>query len=187
MTMTVGDFTEPSLLIPRLLGTDQASAIHVLSGRLQNAGRVEDSLAFFQAVLQRDYLSSSASGSGVAFPPARGRGINRSSFALGLSEAGVRWRDGWRVHAVFLIAIPHADAQLYLALVSALARLARTDNFMGAVMACAQPDQMWRVLQGVEVNVPANVRSARPPSDGGQEAAATPSGEDSGSDLRMKD
>lgn len=170
MRMTVGGFTEPSLLIPRLLGTDQASAIHVLSGRLQNAGRVEDSLAFFQAVLQRDYLSSSASGSGVAFPHARGRGINRLSFALGLSEAGVRWRDGWRVRAVFLIAVPPADVQLYLALVSALARLARTDKFIGAVMACTQPEQMLRVLNEAEVNVPANVRTAGPPSDGGQEA-----------------
>lgn len=170
MTMTVGDFTEPSLLIPRLLGTDQASVINALSHRLHGAGRIEDSLAFFQAVLQRDYLSSSAINNGVAFPHARGRGINRLSFALGLFEAGVRWRDGSQVRAVFLIAIPLADVQLYLALVSALARLARTDNFMGALMECAQPEEMLHVLKGAEVNVPANVRTAGPPSDGGQEA-----------------
>jgi hypothetical protein len=44
-----------------------------------------------------------------------------------------------------------------------------------------------RVLAGAEVNVPANVRTAGPPSDDGQEAAARPSGEDFGSDARAKD
>jgi len=158
MTMTVGDFTEPSLLIPRLLGADQASAIHVLSGLLQNAGRVEDSLAFFQAVLQRDYLASSATGNGVAFPHARTRGIERLSVALGLSEVGVRWRDGLPVHAVFLIAVPPADTQLYLALLSALARLARTKSFVEALMACAQPEQILCVLNGARVKTPASER-----------------------------
>lgn len=86
--MTVGEFTELSLLVPQLLGADQASAIHALSHRLQGAGRIEDSLTFFQAALQRDYLSSSAIEGGMAFPHARAHGIHRFSLALGLSQGG---------------------------------------------------------------------------------------------------
>lgn len=157
--MTVADFTEPSLLIPQLLSADQASVINALSHRLQGAGRIADSLTFFQAVLQRDYLSSSAPGNGVAFPHAGGRGIHCLSLALGVSAAGVRWRDGSQVHAVFLIAIPPADAQLYLALVAALARLVRRDNFIHTVTTRALPAGILRLLHSEEIQVPASSRT----------------------------
>ena len=150
--MTVGDFTELSLLVPQLLGADQATAIHALSHRLQGAGRIEDSLTFFQAALQRDYLSSSAIEGGVAFPHARGHGINRFSLALGLSKEGVHWRDGSQVHAVFLIGVPSVEAQLYLAVVSALARQSRLDGWLTALMACNQPEELLAMLNKVNVS-----------------------------------
>jgi len=161
MTMTVGDFTELSLLIPQLLAADQASAIHALSHRLQGAGRIEDSLAFFQSALQRDYLSSSAIEGGVAFPHARGHGINRFSLALGLSKEGVHWRDGSSVHAVFLITVPPTEAQLYLTIVSALARQSRAGGWLTSLVACNQPEELLRVLSQVNVSSAGNVRSGQ--------------------------
>ena len=165
MTITVGDFTESSLLIPQLLAADQASGIHALSHRLQGAGRVEDSLTFFQAALQRDYLSSSAIEGGVAFPHARGHGINRFSFALGLSKEGVHWRDGSHVHAVFLIAVPSAETQLYLTIVSVLARQSRLDGWLTALMACSQPEELLGVLSKVNVSGAGNIRTGQGPGE----------------------
>ena len=176
--MTVRDFTESSLLIPQLLAADQASAIHALSHRLQNAGRVEDSLTFFQAALQRDYLSSSVIESGVAFPHARGHGVNRFSLALGLPKGGVHWRDGWEVHAVFLIAIPSAEAQLYLTIVSALARQSRLDGWLTALIACTQPEELLAMLSQVSVSA-GNIRT-------GQDGLPAPSGENHRYDTRLK-
>src|ERR1017187_7777418 len=165
MTITVGDFTESSLLIPQLLAADQASGIHALSHRLQGAGRVEDSLTFFQAALQRDYLSSSAIEGGVAFPHARGHGINRFSFALGLSKEGVHWRDGSHVHSVFLIAVPSAETQLYLTIVSVLARQSRLDGWLTALMACSQPEELLGVLSKVNVSGAGNIRTGQGPGE----------------------
>ncbi len=152
MTMTVGDFTELSLLVPQLLGADQATAIHALSNRLQGAGRIKDSLTFFQEALQRDYLSSSAIEGGVAFPHSRGHGIHRFSVALGLSKEGVHWRDGSQVHAVFLIGVPSVDAQLYLAVGSALARQSRLAGWLTALMACNQPEELLGMLSKMGVS-----------------------------------
>ncbi len=152
MTMTVGDFTELSLLVPQLLGADQATAIHALSNRLQGTGRIEDSLTFFQSALQRDYLSSSAIDGGVAFPHARGYGINRFSVELGLSKQGVHWRDGSQVNAVFLIGAPSAEAQLYLAVVSALTRQSRLGGWLTALMACNQPEELLGMLNKVSAS-----------------------------------
>ena len=135
--MTLGHFTAPGLLIPQLASVDQASAINELSQRLQQAGRIEDSLTFFQAVLQCDYLSSSATEDGVAFPYARVRGVEELCFAAGFSRVGVRWRDGSPVHAVFLMAVPLAETQrqraAFLELVGGLPN--------GRVVDAAQPPE----------------------------------------------
>ena len=174
MTMTAGDFTELSLLAPHLLGADQATAIHALSHRLQGGGRIADSLTFFQAALQRDYLSSSAIEDGVAFPHARGHGINRFFFALGLSKEGVHWRDGSQVHAVFLIAVPSAEAQLYLSLVSALARQSRLGGWLTSLMACNQPEELLGVLSQVNVSGAGNIRTGQGVDERHQESSPTP-------------
>jgi mannitol/fructose-specific phosphotransferase system IIA component (Ntr-type) len=162
--MTLGDFTARSLLIPQLSSADQAGAINELSQCLQQAGRIEDSLAFFQAVLQSDYLSSSATEDGMAFLHARIRGIERLCFAMGLSRGKVRWRDGSQVHAVILIAVPPAETQLYLALVAALARLSRNAELMSSLVACTQPKGVWRLLNNVELTAPPGVRTGREPN-----------------------
>ena len=186
MTMTVGDFTELSLLIPQLLAADQASAIHALSHRLQSAGRVEESLKFFQAALQRDYLSSSAIEGGVAFPHARGQGIHRFSLALGLSKEGVHWRDGSQVHAVFLIAVPSAEAQLYLTIVSALARQSRLGGWLTALMACNQPEELLGLLSQVNVSGARNIRIGQGVDERRQDSSPTPLGKDLRYDTRPK-
>jgi PTS system fructose-specific IIC component len=152
--MTLGYFTAPGLLIPQLSSVDQASAINELSQRLQQAGRIEDSLTFFQAVLECDYLSSSATEDGVAFLHARVRGIDQPCFAAGFSKAGVRWRDGSHVHAVFLMAVPPVETQLYLALMSALARLSRTTQLMSSLMTCRQAKEVLQLLNAVELSAP---------------------------------
>jgi mannitol/fructose-specific phosphotransferase system IIA component (Ntr-type) len=186
MTMTAGDFTESSLLVPQLLGADQATAIHALSHRLQGAGRIEDSLTFFQAALQRDYLSSSAIEGGVAFPHARGHGIHRFSLALGLSKEGIHWRDGSQVHAVFLIGVPSVDAQLYLSVGSALARQSRLGGWLTALMACNRPEELLEMLNKVNVSGAGNIRMGQGAGESRQDGSPVPSGENFRYDTRPK-
>jgi len=153
--MTLGHFTAPSLLIPQLSGVDQAGVINELSQRLQQAGRIEDSLAFFQAVLQCDYLSSSATEDGMALLHARIRGIERLCFAMGMCLSKVRWRDGSQVHAVVLIAVPPAETQLYLAMFAALGRLSRNAKLMSQLIVCTRPQDILRLLNEVKLAAPA--------------------------------
>src|ERR1017187_6843466 len=174
MSMDLGEFTELSLLVPQLVGADQASAIHALSHRLQGAGRIEDSLTFFQAALQRDYLSSSAVEGGVAFPHARGHGIHRFSLALGLSKEGIHWRDGSQVHAVFLLGVPSVETQLYLAVGSALARQSRLGGWLTTLLACNRPEEMLDMLSNVNVSGAGKIRSGQEAAEGRQNGSLTP-------------
>lgn len=184
--MNIGEFTELSLLVPQLVGADQASAIHALSHRLQGAGRIEDSLTFFQAALQRDYLSSSAVEGGVAFPHARGHGIHRFSLALGLSKEGIHWRDGSQVHAVFLLGVPSVETQLYLAVGSALARQSRLGGWLTTLLACNRPEEMLDMLSNVNVSGAGKIRSGQEAAEGRQNGSLTPSAENIRYDIRPK-
>lgn len=148
VAMTLADFTEPRLLVPRLLSANQNGAIMELSKRLHRAGRVEDAEAFCQAVLERESLLHPVVEQGLAFPHARGRAVHRLSFAVGLSGTGLRWDSakGSIVHAVVLLAVPLAEAQLYLALLGTLSRFTLDGTAFACFKESAQPEEMLAVL-----------------------------------------
>jgi len=110
--MNLGQFTEPKLLVPRLLSEWRDGAISELSQRLKSAGRVENATAFTHAVLDHESLVSAVYDE-VAFPLARGKAVKELSFALRLSQQGVRWGTGRTpvVHNVILFAVPLSEGQ----------------------------------------------------------------------------
>ncbi|NOS70392.1 MAG: PTS sugar transporter subunit IIA, partial [Verrucomicrobia bacterium] len=69
--MTLADFTSPGLIIPHLRGQDAASVIQELSQALQREQRIPDSLPFYHAALNREFMVSTDMEAGMAFPHAR--------------------------------------------------------------------------------------------------------------------
>ena len=146
--MTLAQFTDARLLVPRLLSADQFGAIRELAKRLQKADRIDDAHAFFESVLEREYMLQTTPELGVAFPHARGRGVNSLAYAVGLSADGVTWgpAKSARVQIIFLFAVPISEAQRYLTLLSGLSRFAQDDQARDALLACTQPQQMLQLL-----------------------------------------
>ena len=112
--MTLAQFTEPKLLVPRLLSNHRESAIIELSRRLKSAGRIENADSFVDAAMDHESIASAVF-DGVTFPlalwsstvrqpgrgdtaystgRARGRAVKELSFAAGLSRQGIRWGAG---------------------------------------------------------------------------------------------
>ncbi len=150
--MTLGQFTEPKLLVPRLLSSDQIGAVKELTKRLHHANRIEDSLAFFQAVLEREFMLRSTPELGIAFPHARGRGVRSLSFAVGLSAEGIPWGStkGSLVYVVFLLAVPLSETQRYLSLLSNLSRFGQDETWRQSLQACTQPEQMLQLFESFQ-------------------------------------
>jgi mannitol/fructose-specific phosphotransferase system IIA component (Ntr-type) len=146
--MRLAQFTEPKLLVPRLLSGDQFGALRELAKRLQNADRIDDAHAFFEAVLEREYMLQTTPELGVAFPHARGRGVNSLSYAVGLSTDGLTWgpAKASRVQIVFLFAVPISEARPYLMLLSGLSRFAQDEQARAGLLACSQPEQILERL-----------------------------------------
>jgi fructose PTS system EIIBC or EIIC component len=148
--MTLGQFTEPKLLIPRVLSDRQEGVIRELAKRLETSGRIENAPAFLEAVLTRETEMPTFI-DGVALPHARGGAVQTLSFAVGLSAAGIPWgEDNRRItHAVFLFAVPLSEAQTYLSLLSGLSHLMRDERAFTALKEAVQPEEMLHVLNQV--------------------------------------
>jgi mannitol/fructose-specific phosphotransferase system IIA component (Ntr-type) len=122
--LTLADFTEPNLLIPELLNERLESAIAELSRRLKDAGRIKNVGAFTSAVLKRESLVSTVF-DGVAFSLARWHTATKLSFAIGLSQYGIRWGqpNASPVFVVVLFAIPASEERAYLSLIMTFSTL----------------------------------------------------------------
>jgi mannitol/fructose-specific phosphotransferase system IIA component (Ntr-type) len=145
--MTLAKFTEPNLLVPRLLSETHDSAIAELGGRLEKAGRISNVAAFTHAVLKHESFVSAVFDE-VAFPLARGSAINELSFALGLSQPGIRWGDSKAstVHAIVLFAVPLSAEHSYLSLVMSFSNFLKDEIAFSALRRCVQPEEMFSVL-----------------------------------------
>lgn len=151
--MNLAQFTEPKLLVPRLLSTHRESAIIELSKRLETAERIENADSFFNAVLEHEAVAS-AMFDGVAFALARGRAVKELSFALGLAPQPIRWGLGSTaplVHTVVLFAVPLSEGQHYLSLVLTFSSFLKDEMAFSALRRCVQPEEMLSVLNHVRV------------------------------------
>lgn len=151
--LTMGQFTEPRLLVPRLLSSRREGVIQELAKRLEATGRIQDAAAFTKTVAGREADLPSFVGGGVAVPHGRGRAVRSLSLAVGLSAAGIPWGRGHRLtaRAVFLFAIPLAEASTYLALLSGLSTLMQDERAFAALETAIQPEDMLWVLNGVRL------------------------------------
>ena len=158
--MTLADFTSPGLVVPHLRGTDAPSVIQELSQALQRERRIPDSLPFYHAALNREFMVSTDMEAGMAFPHARLPALQEVSFSLGRSDEPLRWgaKTAGLVRLVFLLAVPATDSTQYLLLISGLARLAKNHGLVEQLHAARDSFQIIEVLKQVELrsSAPAN-------------------------------
>jgi PTS system fructose-specific IIA component len=161
--MTLGQFTEPKLLIPRLLGDRREGVIHELTKRLESTGRVESAAGLAETILKREEALPTMAENGIVFPHARGQAVRTFSLGVGLSSPGVRWGAGRNdfVRSVFLCAVPLSDSHLYLSVLSTLSTFLLDDLAFRRFSACSQPEEMFQMLNSIHV-ISRSHRTRRP-------------------------
>jgi mannitol/fructose-specific phosphotransferase system IIA component (Ntr-type) len=143
-------FTNVELIMPDLRGNDVASVLNELTQPLHAAGIVTDSLAFYHAALNREFLAPTHVSSIVAFPHARSTSVSRLSFSLGRSVRSVKWDAANNtVQLIFLIAIPSNNAREYLNLMSSLAGLIRRPDVRQAIMDATSAAEIFELLKQI--------------------------------------
>lgn len=154
--MTLADRTHPSLIIPRLRGTDAATVLQELSQSMQRAGVLPDLLDFYHTALNRELMISSEVEAGMALPHARLPGLREVAFAFGRSERPLAWGTNptRAVRLIFLIAVPEGDSIQYANLVRALTHLARSSALIRQLTSAPGAAEILELLREVPLGDP---------------------------------
>jgi mannitol/fructose-specific phosphotransferase system IIA component (Ntr-type) len=152
-SLSLADYTEPSLIVPQLRQRDTAGVVKELSQLLHQQRRVPDVLAFYHAALNHEFLANSATESGIALPHARLNGVVHSGFAFGRSTEPFVWgtKGSAAVRFVFLLAVPATDAAGFLHLLSALARFGQQEGLLAALGSQQTAEEIFELFKQIKV------------------------------------
>jgi PTS system fructose-specific IIC component len=156
-TVSMAAYTRPNLIVPRLRESDPAGIIEELSTRLHAQEIIGDSLSFYDAAINHEFLSNSALPTGIATPHARSAQVRRLTLVIGRTGEPVIWgmQESWPVEFVFLLAVPSTDALEYLSLLSSIAVFGRQPEMLARLRAAADARSIFELLQKIAVR-PAN-------------------------------
>ncbi len=147
MTICFADILADAPIAPDLAAASGEEAIRAVAALLRGHPAVDDVETLTRLVLEREKLSPTAMGHGIAFPHARTDGVREIVVAIGRSRAGVPFQgaDG-PVHFLFLIGTPPNKVPQYLALVGRLVRLLKTNGLRTKLLEAATADDLRAAL-----------------------------------------
>ena len=147
MTPSPLTLLSPDRVLLDLRADDETAAIQAVTALLAHDPGVTDAARLADEVIERERLSSTAMGNGVAFPHARTTLVKDIVTAVGRSVDGVPF-GGKRelVHFVFIIGTPPDRAPQYLAFVGTLARLLRVESTRQKLLTAPTSDAFVAVL-----------------------------------------
>ena len=142
----VARFSSIDLMFPEIEATHHADAITEIAKKTADADFVENGDNFVKALLQREAMASTAVGSGIAFPHARGIRACGMTLAVGISEKGIDFGDDEKVNLIFLSAVPTQTSMFYMELVSKIARYFGKPENVQKMIACKTAEEMWKIF-----------------------------------------
>ncbi len=116
---------------------------------LEEAGKIQDSEAIYQAVRSREDQGSTGLGEGIAIPHAKVEGVSELTLAIGIAPEGVDFEslDGQDAKVFFMILAPPDKAGQHIQALSEVARITRSAAFMRALIHSQTPAEVLELFQ----------------------------------------
>lgn len=127
---------------------DKADAIGQMVELLAKSGSLEDKRKFKQAILERERLSTTGIGEGIAIPHGKSSAVKRAALAAMVVPQGVDFAsaDGAPVHLLFMIAVPEEGAELHLEVLERLAAMLMDEDFRKRLTAAKDAAEFLHIL-----------------------------------------
>ena len=127
---------------------DKADAIGQMVELLAKSGSLEDKKKFKQAILERECLSTTGIGEGIAIPHGKSSAVKRAALAAMVVPQGVDFAsaDGAPVHLLFMIAVPEEGAELHLEVLERLAAMLMDEDFRKRLTAAKDAAEFLHIL-----------------------------------------
>jgi PTS system nitrogen regulatory IIA component len=148
----LGSLTRPELILSDLTATDSAKVLRTFAVRLAEAGAIgdtKDADELFRRLREREQLSSTGIGSGIAIPHCKMPGLRQAVVAVGLAPQGIEFgaADGQPVRLFFVVVSPEADPAEHLRVLASISRWIKTGRHAEQVLEIREPQAVYDFLQ----------------------------------------
>lgn len=145
--MKITDFLNTETIIPTLASRDKNAALEEMAGWLASCHRL-DKKKVLEVLLERERISTTAIGEGVAIPHGKLAGVERVLGVFARSAEGVDFAslDGAPTHLFFVLIAPENAAADHLKALARISRLLKDEVFRRRLMAGRSSPELYAII-----------------------------------------
>ena len=148
MPIPITDLLKEEQILLEIAAPNESSALRMVVDSFAGNLAVRDLPGFYNELLEREKIQSTASGNGIAFPHARTDLVDDLVLAIGRIPAGVPFGEKKElVHLMFVIGTPKRLVRDYLVCIGALARILRNGERREALMNVTDRGEFLEILR----------------------------------------
>ncbi|SHE33888.1 PTS sugar transporter subunit IIA [Alkalibacter saccharofermentans] len=150
--MKVSEIINKKLIKLNLESTNKNDVISELAELIDNEGRLDSFENYCANVREREDMSTTGIGFGIAIPHGKCMAVKEATVAFGRKEEGIDWQslDGEPAKIIFLIAVPNeTESNLHLKILAALSRKLMDEEFREELIKTQNEDQVLKILTDI--------------------------------------
>lgn len=145
--MKITDFLSRETIVPALASRDKNAALEEMAGYLGSTHRL-DKDKVLKVLLERERISTTAIGEGVAIPHGKLNGVERVVGVFARSPEGIDFAslDGAPTHLFFVLVAPENAAADHLKALARISRLLKDEAFRRRLMAGESSQELYTTI-----------------------------------------
>lgn len=146
--MKIAEFLSPTAVIPELTSSSKPEVLRELAAALARAGTGISAERMREVLLEREKLSSTGIGEGVAIPHGKMTGLPKLLAAFGVSHGGLEFEalDEKPTYLFFALVAPENSAGLHLKALARISRLFKSADFRKAILEADGADAVYKLI-----------------------------------------
>lgn len=150
--MKISDLLKKEIMIMELAADNKIDAINEMIAKLKEKKMISDEELFREEIMNREELSSTGLGDGIAMPHAKTKAVNTPCVLFARSEKGIDYDslDGQPAHLFFMIAAEDGANNTHIETLANLSKLLLKANFIEKLKKAKNPDEVIELVEAGE-------------------------------------
>ena len=146
--MKITDFLRPEGIKADLSATEKTAVVKEMADQIATSDSTLDPAEVFRVLQEREKISTTAIGEGVAIPHGKLPGVQRVSGVFARSLQGVDFAslDGEPTHLFFVLIAPQDAAADHLKALARISRLLKDRAFRSRLMAAKTGPEIYEII-----------------------------------------
>ena len=150
--MKISDLLKKEIMIMELAADNKIDAINEMIAKLKEKKMISDEELFREEIMNREELSSTGLGDGIAMPHAKTKAVNTPCVLFARSEKGIDYDslDGQPARLFFMIAAEDGANNTHIETLANLSKLLLKANFIEKLRKAKNPDEVIELVEAGE-------------------------------------